>query len=299
MRPEQLSWDDLRIFMHVAHCGNFSKAGKQLKVDQSTVSRRINQLEYTLGFSLFERSVGGIQLNENGERLLLSVERMGSGFTNLLEALDNGTNEVSGKVRVGTMEGLASLYITQQLPKLQLFHPTLEIELITATQPLQVTRREADIFLGFFEPSGHGFDSECLGAFQLFLYAAPAYLERMGEPTPETLHTHDFVGYIDELIHIDAVRWLDDVIQSPRQVFHSNSMLAQMFAASAGMGLVMLPAFSHAERFGLQKVMPQLSPPTRKLWLTVHHDLRYIPRIKLITEFLQRTFRNDEWFQHA
>ncbi len=163
MKPDNLSWDDLRIFMHVARCQNLSRAGKQLKIDQSTVSRRINQLEYALGFSVFERSSSGLQLNDQGARLLAQVEVMGDGFSGLLEQLSSGTNTVSGRVRVGTMEGLASLYLTQQVPKLQLLHPNVTLELVTSTHQLQVTRREADIFLGFFEPSGQGFHTERVG----------------------------------------------------------------------------------------------------------------------------------------
>jgi DNA-binding transcriptional LysR family regulator len=296
MKPENLSWDDLRIFMHVARCQNLSRAGKQLKIDQSTVSRRINQLEYALGFSVFERSSSGLQLNDQGARLLAQVELMGNGFSGLLEQLSSGTNTVSGRVRVGTMEGLASLYLTQQVPKLQLLHPNVTLELVTSTHQLQVTRREADIFLGFFEPSGQGFHTERVGQFELNLYGSDDYLLAHGTPSRETLENHLLVGYIEELVQFEAVKWLDELIAAPRLVFHSNSMLAQMFAASAGAGLVMLPSFAHAERFGLRKI--QLNGPkvTRDLWLSVHQDLRYVPRIKTMLEHLSRLFRNDQLF---
>ncbi|WP_448647393.1 LysR family transcriptional regulator [Pseudomonas mohnii] len=297
MRPENLSWDDLRIFMHVARCQNLSKAGKQLKIDQSTVSRRIGQLEYSLGFSLFERGSSGLQLNDQGSRLLAQVEFMGNGFAGLLEELSTGTNEVSGRVRVGTMEGLASLYLTHHIPKLQMLHPNVTLELVTSTHLLQVTRREADIFLGFFEPKGHGFHTELLATFDLHLYASEGYLSERGNPNSQNLDAHHFVGYIEELIQIDAVRWLDDLIINPKIVFHSNSMLSQLFAAAAGVGLILLPSFSQAERFGLQKIQLDRPPITRELWLSVQQDLRYIARIKTMTTYLTRLFQNDDLFR--
>jgi len=168
--------------MHVARCENLSKAGKQLKIDQSTVCRRINPLEYCLGLSLFERGSSGLQLNEQGVRLLAQVELMGNGFSGLLEELSSGTNEVSGRVSVGTMEGLASLYLTRQIPKLQVLHPNVTLELVTSTHPLQVSRREADVFLGYFEPIDHSFHSELLAGFDLDLDACDDYIAAKGMP---------------------------------------------------------------------------------------------------------------------
>ncbi|WP_341963915.1 LysR family transcriptional regulator [Pseudomonas sp. RC10] len=285
-----MNWDDLRVFLHVARFENLSRAAKQLRVDTSTVSRRISQLEYTLGFSVFERSTGGVSLNEQGRRLLSRVEVMGAGFADLLDELAEGTNAHSGLVRVGTMEGLASLYLTRHLLKIQKRHPNITLELVTSTQQLQVTRREADIFLGFFKPTGEGFDSERLGSFNVHMYASERYLLERDLPTLETLNTHHFVSYIDELIQIDAVRWLTEVLNNPLVKFHSNSMIAQLFAAAAGVGIVMLPEFVEAQKFGLVRVLEQEVVISRELWLSVHRELRYTARIKAVTEFLRELF---------
>jgi len=52
------------------------------------------------------------------------------------------------------------------------------------------------------------------------------------------------IGYINDLIRFDAVRWLDEVIVNPPIAFHSTRTLAQMFPATAGGGIVMSPAFA-------------------------------------------------------
>src|SRR5699024_9867275 len=131
-------------------------------------------------------------------KLLAQVEFMGVGFEGVLDELLGEADDIVGQVRVGTMEGLASLYLSQQLPTLRKLHPNIALELVTSTQPLQVARREADIFLGFFEPHGQGFDSEYLGSFKLHLYASDDYLKERPQPTIDSLRDHEFVGYIDE-----------------------------------------------------------------------------------------------------
>jgi DNA-binding transcriptional LysR family regulator len=75
---DMLDWDDLRVFLDVARTGNLSHTARRLRVDHSTVSRRISQLEAALGAGVFERSRTGFRLNELGERLLVRAEAVES-----------------------------------------------------------------------------------------------------------------------------------------------------------------------------------------------------------------------------
>src|SRR5215510_5649149 len=52
---ERLSWDDLRVFVVVARTLSFRKAAIALRTSSSTVVRRMERLEDTVGFRLFDR----------------------------------------------------------------------------------------------------------------------------------------------------------------------------------------------------------------------------------------------------
>lgn len=293
-----LDWDDLKVFLNAARGGSLAGAAKRLRVDQSTVSRRLAHLEAALGLALFERVPSGLRLSEAGQRLLGHAERAESAVIALREEVSPTSGQAGGRVRLATMEGIASLYLAERFVSLRERNADLTVELVTSAQTVYVNRREADLFLSFFRPPGQGLVSEQVGRFRLGLHGAPAYLARAGMPQSlDDLRQHAFVSYIDDLIQVDCVRWLDDVARERRTVFHSTSMIAQKQAAVGGLGLVLLPSFAVNGRDDLVPVLPALAATTRDLWLNVHTDLQFAPRIRAVVGFLRALFRADPSMQ--
>ena len=276
---EQNSWDDLRVFLEVARQGNLSRAARRLGMDHSTVSRRISQLEFSLDARLFDREKGGLRLTRLGETLTQPAQAM---EVQLL-AFAGGRISGGAKVlptRIAMMEGIGSLYFARHADWLARQFPALQIELVTSSQVVHINKREADLFLSFFCPSFVGATCEALCKFSLGLFATQGYLEAKGTPAAvQDLAAHDFVTYVDDLIQVDAVRWLDDVIAQPRRSFTSSSMIAQMSAAGAGVGIVLLPLFSVAANSPLVRVLPGVEV-LRELWLSVDEDIATVPRVQ-------------------
>lgn len=295
---ERLDWDDLRVFLDVARVGSLTKAARALKVDHSTVSRRLARLEYAIGATLFERGRGGVTLTEMGVAVMRRADELAAGIRNL-RADVSGSN-TAGVVRLATMEGIASLWLTPRLDMLQSRAPDLRLELVTSPQQVRVNRREADLFLSFFRPTGRNLTSARLGCFTTGLWASSAYLKRHGTPkTANDLARHAFVGYIEELILVDAVRWLEELVPDPQLVFTSNSMISQLGAARGGLGIVCLPSFSGAAQFGLVEVLSKKLQGQRELWLSVHTDLAASPRIRAVTDTLQSLIASDATFKET
>ena len=65
-----LDWNDLRYFLAVADGGSTLAAGRELRVSQTTVARRIAALEEALGLQIFEKRQAGYTLTPAGEELL-------------------------------------------------------------------------------------------------------------------------------------------------------------------------------------------------------------------------------------
>lgn len=295
-----VKWDDLRVFLEVARQGSIHAAAKRLKLDHSTVCRRIDKLESHLSVKLLDRTQRGIVVRDDAQDILKHIEGMDQHAGSIDDVLAKGGSGGVQTVRIATMEGIASCYVARRIPLLERFAPNVKIELVSVPQMVDLSRKEADIFLSFFNPRMPGLTSKRLADFRLFLYCSDSYAKRYGVPrSQDELADHLFVGYIDDLLAIEAVRWLDEAVKAPRISFHTNSIIAQCNAAVAGLGIVMLPTFVAAGVAGLKRILPDEVSVRRDVWISVRVEQDYLIRIKSVMKFLSQIFKHDRDFLHG
>jgi DNA-binding transcriptional LysR family regulator len=288
------NWNDLVFFLELARQGRLMPAARRLKVDHTTVSRRIAELEKDLAVKLFERKPDGFLLTEEGHKLLAVAEKMEALALPIAESSRAAPSEPSGRVRLATMEGIAAFYLAEKLAAFNAIHPDIVVELVTERHLINLTKREADISISFVPPAGSRLDVRKAGTFRLGLFAAAAYLERRGMPhSVEQLRDHDFVDYIVDLVAIANVHWLLDVIEPEHVVFRSSSMAAQQNAIAAGQGLGLLPYFSAKKEPRLVPVLSDRVVVERELYVSVHDDIQFMGRVRALTRFLFAAFKED------
>jgi len=292
-----VKWDDLRVFLEVARQGTVSAAAKRLKLDHSTVCRRIAKLEDLLAIKLLDRSQRGIVVRGGVQQLLDHIESMETHASSIEDVLAGNLNVAAQTVRIASMEGIASQYLARRVGLLDRFAPNVRLELVSMPYPADLSRKEADIFLSFFNPRLPGLSSRKAGEVALFLHCSRDYARQHGMPRElNDLKDHVFVSYIEDLLAIDAVRWLDDLIKAPTIGFCSNSILAQCNAAIAGAGIVLLPTFVTAGVSGLMRVLPEKAVVRRDIWISVRKEQASLSRIRLVLKFLAHIFEADRQF---
>ena len=114
------------MFLEVARQGSVHAAARRLKLDHSTVCRRIGRLESLLAVKLFDRSRRGIAVRTEAHGLLKHIEQMDRHAGSLEDAIARGGTDASQVVRVATMEGIASGYLARCLPALEQFGKNLK-----------------------------------------------------------------------------------------------------------------------------------------------------------------------------
>lgn len=239
-----LNWDDMRFFLTLCRTHSFVSAAHELKVTHSTVARRLSALEAALQTQLFQRSEKGCQITSAGEALLPYAESLESTVINLEESVSGKDNQLSGCIRIGTPDGIGNCFLATHLSKFQNNHPSLEVELIPVPMYYSLSKREIDILITVKRPKAGKFIARKLTQYKLGLFATRQYLENRQEIIRrEDLRGHRFVGYIDDLLFDQDLRFMEEFYPGMTPIFRTSTVIAQMNAVVAGAGIGIIPYF--------------------------------------------------------
>lgn len=279
------NWDDLRIFLAVAHAGRIAAAARALGIDTTTVGRRLQRLEAAIGQPLFESIGGERRLSEAGQQLLHHAETIDAAILSATEG-ERGSG-VAGHVRLSVAEGLATHVLAPRLHAFQAAHPRIRLDLITASGFLDPSKREADIAVMLARPRNRQLIATRLADYKLRLYATPAHLAAHGTPaTRAALERHVLIGYVPEHIHAPELDYLSEVHDGLVARLRSTSINVQHAMLRSGAGIGILPDFVAAHDPALVPVLPDLVL-TRAFWFVTHADGQAAPRIQAVAQWLR------------
>ncbi|MGD8913682.1 MAG: LysR family transcriptional regulator [Candidatus Thiodiazotropha sp.] len=290
-----LDWNDLKFFLELARQGKLVQAAARLHVDHTTVSRRISALESRLEVRLFDRSPRGYQLTDAGVRLMPYAESMESSSNRIYQEIAGKDAWLGGTVRVATPEALGSQVIARHIHEFRAEHPDIEIELVAETRRASLSKREADIAVIFSRPQSGRLVAWKLCDYRLRVYGSQDYLSQHEAITsPADLERHGFVSYIDDLIEMPELRYLDAIVKKANVVFSSSNIIAQFNAILQGVGLGLVHCFMAEREPRLQSVLPDEIAIDRSYWLVVHEDLRHVARVDAVCRFLTRVLSDNQ-----
>lgn len=188
-------WQEMTVFVRVAESGSLSRAARELKLSQPSVSRIVGTLEARLGTTLLLRTTRSISLTEAGALYLARARDLLAEMEEAEQAT-RGVDSLHGVIRIA----MPVLYGTRAvIPALATFlprHPDLRIEMIMSDgrQNLITDGVDVAIRLGVGPLEDSTFGARKLGLVERLVVAAPAYLSTHGVPaTPAELGPHDCI----------------------------------------------------------------------------------------------------------
>lgn len=287
---EPLRWDDVRLFLALCRAQTVGEAGRALGVDSSTVSRRLTALETALSASLFDRGHEGISPTKAAEDLLAVAEEMEAVMLRFAHAADGLEREVSGLVRIACPPDVGNVVIAPLLRELFALHPALRVEIVPGEAVIDLTRREADLALRTVRPAQGDLVVTRLASVRWVLVASAELARELR--TLRSWQDAPWIGWGARLSQIGPAKWLESHAKEVDPLVRSDSLMLQIAAASAGVGVTLVPEPS-ARHYGLVplKLAPSLreeaaSWPTDELFLVTARALRNVPRVRAIWDLL-------------
>lgn len=285
-----VNWDDLRYVLALHRHGSVGAAARALKVDHSTIGRRIAALEAELGAQLVTRQTDGMKLTEAGREAVAVAEQMDARLAELGRKVGGAAEQARGPVRVSVTDGLATL-LYGGLAALREEYPEIIVDLVVSSSAVDLARGEADIAIRLFRETRGDLVARKIGAIGWSLYAAPSYLARKPRPCdPGVLRGHEVIGFADSTARAPGSRWLEAHSEGASVVFRGTSMTAIVHAAKAGIGLAVVPCFMADAP--LERLTPEVLA-TSDAFLVTTPDGKSAARVRIVGDALANLFAQE------
>lgn len=291
------NWDDVRFFLALCRKSSFVAAAGELKVNHTTVSRRISALEDSLQTRLFERTEKGCRLTIAAKTLLPYAEKMESLASSLVDNVAGEDQQLTGTIRIGAPDGFGNYFLAPRIGIFQDEHPELEVELQAVPMYFSLAKREIDLSITVEQPTSLNIVARRLTKYRLGLYATKGYLA--GKPeirSSEDLKKHRIIGYIDDLLFDRDLNFINEFFPELQTNFRSTTVIAQRNAVFAGCGVGIVPFFMVGKRDDLVPILPEKCIE-RNYWLQVHPDSRELARVRATMNFIvEQVEANEDLF---
>jgi DNA-binding transcriptional LysR family regulator len=287
-RTAGLDWEDVRYFVALARRGTLSATARELRVNHATVARRVASLEDALGRPLFDRRADGYALTAAGKAVLDEARAMDEAALSVLRRLDAGT-ELNGLVRLTIGRVLAERFLIDRLRAFHARYPAIDLEIIGGSRVVSLARREADLALRYGSPKDSDLIARRVATIGFGLYASPGYRDKIDDGAAPT-----FIGFDDESDFVAEAAWLGQQFGERRFALRTSSQTTQAAAARAGFGIALLPRYVAAADPDLVPISLANRLPEREVWLIIRRDLRNVPRVRALTDYLVAVFRREQ-----
>jgi DNA-binding transcriptional LysR family regulator len=295
---ENVSWDDLRIFLLAARECSFRRAAGVVRTSSSTIVRRIQRLEEDLGVRLLDRLPDGVTLTTEGRSVFAAAQEMERASLSVSAQLNQELTR-RGVVRCAVTEGLGTFWIMPHLAEFSQAHPRTIVDLKCSAKLADVLRMEADVAIQFTPPDRPDQVSIRLGRLHTYPFASPRYLETYGLPRcPSDLNNHRLIELIGPQLD-DAVpqllgrRHVEDIV-----ALRTNAGVAHYYAVELGVGIGALATYARALGADVVPVDIGIKYHT-DVWMTYHPDVRRDRRIAVFIDWLRSLFdtKRFPWFR--
>ena len=292
----QLDWSDLRHALAVGQLGSVAAAARRLGVNATTVQRRLDALELSLGARLFDRARGGYRPTDAGVAVLEQAQRMADQADEIERRVLGRDRELTGVLRLSTAFVVMEHLLPQPLADFAATYPGIEVEVVENAFLVDLARRQADapgltqadVALRLSASVAEHLVGRQLGVSQCRVFAlrGAAGLPQALTPLPELLQRAPWVAFERDGVHRVYDQWMRQHLVPTQVRVRVDIFNAVAAMLRTGVGVGVLPTFMQArlpELVPVSDVIPELSVP---VWMLTHPDLRDTARVRAFMRFV-------------
>ena len=283
-----MDWDDLKVLLALSRKGSARGAAQELGVSNSTITRRLDDMEHKLHTRLFDRTPDGYSLTGAGEQILPTAEHVEELVLSAERKITGGDQELEGSIRLtlppvgrmGLLLGRLAQFVEQ--------YPAIELELTASNEALDLSRREADIAIRVMRAGTN--PPEYLIGRRVGSISASTYVHRdlLNPQDPEDVSHLTWIGKspVDQ-----KEDWLVETDYPHNPVRHAIVDIALVLeAVRSKMGMAYMPCFAAWEDPDIVRVPGASIRHHSDMWVLTHKDLRLSARMRVLREIIAEEF---------
>ena len=282
------------VLAAVTEAGNFARAAEMLGLTPSAVSRAVARLEARVGVRLFDRNPREVSLTEEGRRFHTQVMPLLAGLDEAAAEAAGAAAVVRGRLRVSVDPWFARVVLASKLQQFLVRYPLLSVDLSTSNYREEMMTG-VDVAVRFGPPDESSLIVRKLLETRILTVAAPAYLEKHGEPrSPHDLVHHEALLFRDPQTglpfpwefqrcgEVSEVKVSGRLVMDDPSVAIATCLAGQGIFQSLAIGLA--PFLSRGE---LVQILPEWSEELYPLY--AYHPSRHLPpaKVRALLDFIQ------------
>lgn len=249
INPARVDFVTLKLFCAIAQSGSITKGAHECNLALSAASRRISELEETVGLMLLDRSAKGVTLTQAGHAVMQHALRLFQGFEQFSNELGEYAKGIKGHVRLWANMSSLTEFLPAALASFLKQHPEIQVEVeeqMSGDIVQALLDGIADIGVLADGTPTAGLDTRVIGHDELVIVCSKAHpIKNKKSISFEECLDYDFVGLnrgssLLELTSRQAER-LSKQMRLRIQV-RSYDAMCQMIAVNLGVGVLPLQA---------------------------------------------------------
>ena len=249
INPARVDFVTLKLFCAIAQSGSITKGAHECNLALSAASRRISELEETVGLMLLDRSAKGVTLTQAGHAVMQHALRLFQGFEQFSNELGEYAKGIKGHVRLWANMSSLTEFLPAALASFLKQHPEIQVEVeeqMSGDIVQALLDGIADIGVLADGTPTAGLDTQVIGHDELVIVCSKAHpIKNKKSISFEECLDYDFVGLnrgssLLELTSRQAER-LSKQMRLRIQV-RSYDAMCQMIAVNLGVGVLPLQA---------------------------------------------------------
>jgi DNA-binding transcriptional LysR family regulator len=285
---------NVEVFVQVAEKGNFTLAGRALALSPSVISRRIQELEQSLGATLFFKSTRKMSLTDAGEAFYKSCTRALADLHEGESIVNNLYGTPSGTLRVSSVWGFAETVVMPLIPSFLKQYPELRLKFTMTALPINLIESGMDIVIRNGSVMDESSYEHCdLAPVQHLICAAPEYFKKHGTPNePKDIARFNCLTHT---LYASKEWWFKgtpkDYCLPVQGSLEVNNSEALRIAALSGLGIARLPIYVAAKDIAagrLQVIFKEITL-SRETMQAFYARSDYLPtKIPAFLDFLKQ-----------